>query len=372
MGKALRVFVIILLMLSIGALTLGILLFNKREMLKGRTQFLENYLIRVASTLEAADVEKGAAGSDPERDVSPVTPEVIASPERARFWENYKYHLEETDRAMLDLNKRRDALMQYYKVDPSDGKVVRDPTYGTKLTTGDGTMHDLLEEVLKRAESQYNSLNETREQLRVLREELIATINDLNSQKSDLRDKLARIVQLEQQIADLERRVSELQQNIAMLEEEKQSLKDDIAERDRNIDDLNKVVAEQKIGIDRLNAEIVRLRVNIDRGRATSGLPTENVVFFSPGVKGAVEAVNTEWNFVVLNLTKETFDEILGRDRDKDFRPAEMMIKRGDGSEKFVTKIRLRQLKPSEGLAVADIMSPWQQLPVQSGDQVFQ
>ena len=50
MGKLLRVLVVILLLLSIGALALGILLFNKRELLKARAQKLETAIIGLALT----------------------------------------------------------------------------------------------------------------------------------------------------------------------------------------------------------------------------------------------------------------------------------------------------------------------------------
>ena len=54
MAKALKPLVIILLLLSITSLTLGILLFGKREVLKGRTQKLEQSVLALASSLNAA------------------------------------------------------------------------------------------------------------------------------------------------------------------------------------------------------------------------------------------------------------------------------------------------------------------------------
>lgn len=53
MGKVLRVFIVLLLVLSIASLVLGFLLFKQREVVKKRTQNLENGLIAVATEITA-------------------------------------------------------------------------------------------------------------------------------------------------------------------------------------------------------------------------------------------------------------------------------------------------------------------------------
>jgi peptidoglycan hydrolase CwlO-like protein len=55
MGKVLRIAVVLILLLSIGALALGIILFQQREALKGRTQKSENALAAVAKNLNHAE-----------------------------------------------------------------------------------------------------------------------------------------------------------------------------------------------------------------------------------------------------------------------------------------------------------------------------
>lgn len=367
MGKALRVFVILLLLLSITALVFAILLFQKRELLKGRTQTLENYVIKLSSTFESAAGEKGDLPGDPERDVSPVSPEVLANPERAKFWDTYRYELEKTENALLDLSRKRPELMQYYKIDPITMKVMRDPTYGTKVTEGEGTMKNLLEDVVKKASEQYDRLNQTREQLRKLREELIATINDLNSQKGDLRTRLAKIVELQQQIAGLERQIGELKDQIARLEDEKKSLQDTVGERERQIAQLEKDKAEQEIAIRRLEEEIRILRSTPrDPGAAAT-----SIKYLEPGDKGSVIGINSEWNFVVLKVSESFVTELVGEKHDEPLPVVELNLKRAEDGKKFVTKVRLVQLKAEEGLAVADIMSEWLQMPVQAGDILF-
>lgn len=367
MGKTLRVFVIILLLLSIASLVLGILLFNKRELLKGRTQTLENYLIKISSTVEEeqADAKEELPG-DPERDISPATSELEPNPERARFWEDYRYELEEVDLPLVDLNKKRTLLMEYYRIDPITRKIMRDPTYGHKITEGPGTMREVLEDTLAKAEAQYNRLNETRQQLLALREELIATINDLNNQKTVLRDRLNHIVSLNEQIAGLQSEIADLQGQIALLEEEKRALRDDVAERDRTIEQRDQTIKENEVAIRRLELRIRDLERNITRN---VGEAIADVNFIEPGDKGAVVAVNDDWNFVVLKLTPKFIDELLGEDRSRPMPRVDLMLKRGDGE--FVTKVRLTQLKVNEGLGVADVLTAWKQVPVQTGDVVF-
>jgi len=86
MGKFLRVLVILLLLLSIGALWVGCLLFQKRELLKGRTQKLENYIVYLGKTIEEKPAELKEKPEYPSRDVSPLNPEILENPDRSPFW----------------------------------------------------------------------------------------------------------------------------------------------------------------------------------------------------------------------------------------------------------------------------------------------
>ncbi len=377
MGKALRVFVIFLLLLSIASLVLGILLFQKRELIKGRTQMLEEYLIKIGKVIESEQVESAAPETpDVERDIAEVTDEVLDTPDLAAFWENYAYQLEEQELdgnpiPTLDLNKRRDVLMTYYLYDEVEGKVVRDPRTGYLMTTGDGTMHDLLEDVLAKAENQYNQLNDTRQQLRELREELLATINDLNSNKTLARAKMARITALLTQIAQLEQRISDLQSQIAMLEEQIRELKDEIRQKENDIQVLEEEKATMAVAIKRLEKTIEDYKKNIARRGSEIRDVVQDYVAVDPGEKGRVAQVNPDWNFVILELSEEFVKELTGDDRSGALPQVELMVKRGDGSDTFVTKVRLVQIKRDKNLGVADILTQWQQEPIKKGDVIF-
>ena len=96
MRKVIGILVIILFLLSIGALILGNQLFGKRELLKGRTQKLEKTIDKLASLIEAdAPVAPEVKPEDfPAKDISPYNKaEVIEKPDPSKFWEKYKRYL---------------------------------------------------------------------------------------------------------------------------------------------------------------------------------------------------------------------------------------------------------------------------------------
>lgn len=68
MAKALKIFVVLILLLSGGALYLSYELFNKREVLKYRTQAGENILANIATALESTNFNKTALIADTTND----------------------------------------------------------------------------------------------------------------------------------------------------------------------------------------------------------------------------------------------------------------------------------------------------------------
>jgi hypothetical protein len=81
--------------------------------------------------------------------------------------------------------------------------------------------------------------------------------------------------------------------------------------------------------------------------------------------------VDKEWNFAVLNLTDEFLRELLGPDLTGAMTPVQLMIRRPEQGGKFVTKVRLAQIKRDQKLGIANILLDWQQTEVQPGDIVF-
>ena len=219
MGKLLRVLIIVLLVLSVVSLVLGIMLFNKREILKGRTQKLEEAVKQIASTIENQAPSPDASAKYPERDMSGLTAEILENPEKNNFWTTkYATELEVLDLQTINLAERQVELMSYYQIDPITGKTVPDPISGMPLTKGPGTMQGVLDDILGKAEKQYTRLNKTRQQLKTVREELVDTINTLNALKNEHRMKLKEIEELKATIEQLKGEINSLKEQIDQLQ----------------------------------------------------------------------------------------------------------------------------------------------------------
>jgi len=381
MGTLLRVMVVLFLLLSIIALVLGSMLFGKREILKGRTQKLENTVIKLGALVEKEDA-KIAEQDKPtyeSRDVSPCTSTLVPEPERSTFWtDKYKPEREASDQPTwveIGSDRTKADLKAYFKIDPVTQKVLRDPQ-GFPVTTGDGTMQGILDDLVAKTTAQLNRLNETRHQLKVVREELVDTITDLNQRKQELRKALNTIVQKDQEIADLNAKIQALNGQIANLEREKRELQDTIADRNKEITGLKqdveeqkKLVAQQKREIDKLRAEKITLvgASGVDPSRQEGYLAAR----VGPGDKGSVISLDKEWNFVVLSLQEAFLKELLGENMLDQMPAIHLMIRRPGEKGKFVTKVRLIQVDKERKLGVANVLTDWQQAPIQANDVVY-
>ncbi|OGV81147.1 MAG: hypothetical protein A2340_07010 [Lentisphaerae bacterium RIFOXYB12_FULL_60_10] len=398
MGKFLRVLLIILMLLSGVALTFGIMLFSRREMLKGRTQKLENALLQLASTIEDKEPVSGQEARYPERDISPCTDEVLDNPERKEYWRRYALELEQLDIAPINLNDRQRDLMTYYQVNPIDGSVVQDGITGLPSTTGAGTMQNLIDEIVKKATGQYSRLNKTRQQLKELREELIDTINELNKKKHEHRLSLKEITEYKNEIARLKGEIEALKARVQELEEEKQALQDRLTDAQNQINEKDEKIQEKEDEVRQLKKEITTLREQGGGGGMSGGamptapqpgqadvtaqsvpggivpegmavvLPPGQARPVVPGLKGKVASVNEAWKFVVVEFSDEFMQELLGDDLSGPVPRMEFIVIRPGEPEKFVTKLSLLQIKKDQKLGIADILINWQQLPVQPGD----
>jgi len=386
MAKFLRVLVVLIFLLSIAALTLGIMLFAKREILKGRTQKLEQGLIRLARTLEAEPPQEPEnRPAYPARDVSGVSAEIIDSPTLSPFWSTYKQELESLDQPLVDLNPRRRDLMSYYKIDPVTSKPERDPLTNLRKSDGPGTTQGVIDYAIERASEQYNILTETRQQLQTTRNELVETIKELNQQKQTLRERLVHIVSLNNEIAQLNRTIEgvrrELQQANERIEEQNLRITDLEAEK--------LALGEENDGL-RIKAEeladiIKGLRGQIDDlvgQRTITGGPIEGGgpgsirlerVDIGPGVKGRIVSIDQRHLFVVMELEQSFVDELLKVVTDGRLPMLDLLVQRetDGGRATFITKVRITQLKQDKNLAIGEILPDWQQGPIKQGDSIF-
>lgn len=196
MAKALKVFVILLLVLSATALVLGISLFGKREILKGRTQKLEAAVTGVATALNAAKEP-----SIRELGVT-IDPTALAT-------------LETTDGELTKLQKL--AENRYLELDQTyaDLKRTADELTATK-----------------------DELAQTKGELDQARQTIV-TLNDTITQRNaEIARQGEQIGQLEQDKAGLQVQIDGLNGEIARAQDEAQDLKDKIVTLEQTVTDL--------------------------------------------------------------------------------------------------------------------------------------
>jgi len=346
-------------------------LFGKRELLKGRAQKLEEAVIQLGALIEE-DAPQGSASQYPERDISPTTLDFLDDQEFSNFWVDYSNSYEVADAATMNIKRREAELFAYFKRD-AEGKVLKDAR-GLKVTSGKGTMQGLLDEVLGKAEAQYNLLNDTRQQMADTRTELIAANQDLNQAKGGYRQTLAKLKDTEEAKARAEGELQVAKNELAEAKETQRALEDAIAEERRQLQFVEEQKIELEDTITQLKDEIAGLRGQTPSTPVQTDVQQSDIeqIVVDPGTKGTVVAVNDTWNFVILALNDATLVELLGENMDQAPGAVEYMIKRKDGEQDtFVTKVQLQQVRRDKKLAIASIMSDWQQSSVKEGDVVF-
>ncbi len=370
MGKLLKALTVLILLLSIGALVLGIFNFSKREVLIGRTHSLETKISQIALTIEDKEpVFEGISAPRVERDVDDVSERQLATPSMDNFWSSYNDNLEVVGTPTMNLGSEaaKQQLRTYYLLD-AEGKVVKD-FQGRPRTDGEGTMEELLNKVLDNAKNQLSRLNSTRVQLSTVREELERVIVLLNEQKQLRRGNLRTISDLEKKIAELEVEIGRLTAEIRRLEREKMELEDVVTSRDQTIAQKDEEIVSQSVEIERLNNIIAKIgSPNKPGGSGSVSVGTGGEVALTPGNKGTVISANPEWAYVIIKLTPEAVAEIASGEQ---FNPIELHVYRAapEGS-KIVTRLRLKNPPNADGIAIADNVYGWEQTPVQAGDDV--
>jgi peptidoglycan hydrolase CwlO-like protein len=378
MDKLLKALVAILLVLAIVALALGSKLYGKRELLKARAQKLENAVIAMGAAIEAEPAAAVSRPDYPARDLSPCADEVLASPELSSFWADYDPSLEPQEHKMLDLKALRPQLMSYYLTDSVTGKPMLDGM-GRPISTGEGTMQSVLDDILAKAGDQYGRLNKTRQQLTSVRSELVEVIKEINARKKELREALKNITDLKASIDPLKKEISTLGDRIEMLEEEKETLNSELLEQKGELAAIQEKLGDKDIEIERLKKESDELRkgggIAPRQDAATPEAAEEGGSFVLPamptGSKGRVMLVREDWKFVILELSDEFLKELAEHKIEGRVPGLELMVKRPGKTERFVTKIKLTHVKADQKLGVADIMADWQQDEVEEGDVVF-
>ncbi len=283
MAKLLRPTIIVMLLLSIGSLTLGILLFNQRELLKGRTQKHAEAAMTLSRQLAA---------------------------EREPFISS------------IDRRLNLDNLLDYEQMD--------------------GELRTLTAIATARLETLFDTASD----LKDTRDELAATLDELARTRQELQDARREIARLEGVVAERERELAIANERIDTLEFEKTNL-------EQEIDGLNDQVRDLQIAKEDLEAENRSLELRIARLLPQTELgPTDT----PDGLTGEVLLVNSDWNFIVIDLGSE-----------QELAPlTNMLVHRG---EHLVGRVRSTTVESS--LAICEIDRPFERMPIEVGDRVF-
>jgi uncharacterized protein YoxC len=381
MGTVLRVFVIIILILSGAALFLAVQLYNKRELLINRTHLLEEHFRKFVKTIEEKDPPADApAPTFTSKDVAPVTSTLVESPEKSEFWKSYPYKLEFTTQPAMnwDSTDKQLQIRQYYRTEKTpEGKIRRVPhpvNAGAYCVDGPGTMQEMMDALLDRATKQNATLNRTRQELQKLREELNTTIEQHNQLKQDGRADKKTIDEKNKEIERLNEEIRNLHRKIEGLEEEKRVLTAEVAELKVEIQKQKGTIEELEKSIKDLKTEIKRLTDLVRKPQGVERDPTAKDYKGVPGVKGKISAVDDKLKFVVIELSQDAMTELVGEDRKLPMPQIELMVRRPgfkSATGEFITRIKCRQVLRQNNLVVADILIDWQQSPVQVNDEVF-
>ena len=274
MAKLLKPLIVVLLVLSIVSLVLGIMLFGRREVLKGRAAKFEDAVVKFAEKIHFEQLDRQML-----QDYAAMQ---VPLEHLAAFADNQYEKLQNT---IQDLDKTRGELQQ------ATNRIV-------ELTA---------------------HLEETQQKVTELQDQLEAKDVELAQANS-------RVDQLTQDKSLLEEQVSKLNDKLVAAEEQTRDLQDQVTTLENTVQDM-----EVRLG-ERLAAPLPK------------------------GLSGHVLVVDPYWNFVVLDIGS----------KDGLAPSAEMLVHRGD---KLVGKVRISSVK--EKMAIAEIVSDWEQVPIREGDYVL-
>ena len=383
MNKVLHLVVYLILIAAVAALVFEKSLFDKRALLGDRNRMLEDYIVKIANTIEKADAPRSMVAPEAKKDISPIEARQIDSPEMSNLLEEYNAQLESGNLETFkwDTSQVRLQLRQLYYLE--NGQTVPDvANYNKPMTKGKGTMADLLDQLLERAKAQQASLNTTRSALADLRGKFEAEVSDYNKLKpevraakvneDELKQKVSQVNQekmvLEEQLTKLKSRVEEQSGEITSLKDEVSTAKDETA-----------VAKEECVALEKKVQQLQKLMQQMAQQQSQSaGAPVAGgasaVTSLPAGNKGKVADVNNKLMFCVIEFSDEAMDQMIGSAR-KNALPALTLgvLRKGfkGAAGEFVGKVRLRQSVAGKNFVIADILGDWSQAPMEKGDVIF-
>ena len=383
MNKALHLVVYLILIAAVAALVFEKSLFDKRALLGDRNRMLEDYIVKIANTIEKADAPRSMVAPEAKKDISPIEARQIDSPEMSNLLEEYNAQLESGNLETFkwDTSQVRLQLRQLYYLE--NGQTVPDvANYNKPMTKGKGTMAELLDQLLERAKAQQASLNTTRSALADLRGKFEAEVSDYNKLKPEVRaakvneDELKqKVSQVNQEKMVLEEQLTKLKSRVEGQSGEITSLKDEVS----TAKDETAVAKEECAALEKKVQQLQKLMQQMAQQQSQSaGAPVSGgasaVTSLPAGNKGKVADVNNKLMFCVIEFSDEAMDQMIGSAR-KNALPALTLgvLRKGfkGAAGEFVGKVRLRQSVAGKNFVIADILGDWSQAPMEKGDVIF-
>ena len=376
MNKVLYVLVYVFLALAGASLFFELQLNAKRAELTDRNRMQEDYLVRIARTIEKAEPDKNAA-FEIKKDSSPVEARLVDSPDMDNVLDEYPAPLEQAnlDTYNWDGQTERKQLRTVYVLD-FEGNPVMDGN--EPLKRGKGTEDELLSMLFESAKAQQSRLNTTRAALSDLRGKLEGVVSELNKLKPDARqDKVTiieqkeKISKLEGEKSDLENQLTKIKAQVDELNGEISSLKDEVTTAKDETEAAKEETAKAKQLIESLRK---MLKESIQtQGSKSAGVGVA-VTSLPAGDKGEVIEADNDDMFAIVKFSDEAMKELKGENLDRPLPSLELGVKRkgfnGEAGE-FVGRVRLRQEVKGKNYVVCDILGPWEQDKLKAGDVLF-
>ena len=372
MKKLLHVLVYVFLVLAGAALYFELQLNDKRTELTARNRMQEDYLVRIARTIEKSEPDKNAV-FEIKKDSSPVEARIVDSPDMEDTLEDYQAPLEQANLETYNWESSREQLRQVFVLD-GEGKPMMD---GNEPMTRGSPEEKLLSTLLESAKNQQAKLNSTRAALTELRGKLESSVGEINKLKPDGRqDKVTieeqkeKIAKLEEEKADLENQITKIKAQIDELNGEITSLKDEVTTAKNETEDYKEKLAQSQKLVEKLKDMIAKM-IPTQSAKGSGGVAISSI---PAGDKGKVVKVDAECGFAIVEFTDEAMKQLKGEDLNNPLPLIELGIKRpgfqGEAGE-FVGRIRLRQEVQGKNYVICEILEAWSYSKAAEGDVVF-
>ena len=374
MNKALHVLVYLFVILSAAALWFEIELNKKRSLLTDRNRLQEEYVIKIASTVEKVEPNKDAT-TETKKDVSPIEAKIVDIPETENVLEDYNFYLEQSNLETYswDNPETKKQLRNVYVLD-FEGNIVMDGN--VPETKGPGTERELLEQLLDGSSKMRAKLDTTRAELVKLHKILDEQVEELNKIKPMARqdkvtivEKNEKITKLEETKADLENQIVKIKTQIDELNAEITSLKDEVV----TAQDETAAAKEELQKSQKLVEQLKKLIQEI-LAKSTPDGGDRNITSIPAGEKGKVVEADNENMFAIVEFDAKTMKELKGDNLDHPIPNLELGVKRpgfhGEAGE-FIGRIRLRQEVREKNYIICDILGQWKQDDIKPDDVIF-